>query len=97
MYRRLGEPQSGRWAVALLALLVLWGTAAAVARLALGAGGGWMRTDGRPFRRRLVRIVAGYPSVVSLAGWSAVALWAPVPWMAGWVVLTLGALQVLTP
>jgi hypothetical protein len=97
IYRRLGEPQSGRWAVALLALLALWSTATAVSRLALRAGSGWMRTDGRPFRRRLVRIVAGYPAVVSLAGWSAVAAWAAVPWMVVWVLLTLAALHALTP
>ena len=97
MYRRLGEPQGGRWAVALLALLVLWAAAASVARLALGAGGGWMRTDGRTFRRRLVRIVAGYPSVFALGGWSVVAPWGPAPLMAGWLAVTLAALHALTP
>jgi len=97
VYRRLGEPQSGRWAIALLALLALWGADASVARLALGAGAGWMRTDGRPFRRRLVRIVAGYPAMVALAGWSVVAPWAPAPWMAGWLLLALVALHALTP
>ena len=97
LYRRLGEPQSGRGALALLAALALWGAAAAVAHLAVAAGRGWMRVDGRAFRRRLARVVAGYPSLVSLAGWSAAAAWAPAPWMAGWLLLTLAALHVLTP
>ena len=97
IYRRLGEPQGGRWAVALLAFIVLCAAGASVSRLALGTGDGWMRTDGRAFRRRLVRIVAGYPSVVALGGWSAVALWGPAPLMVGWLLLTLGAVHALTP
>jgi hypothetical protein len=97
LYRRLGEPQSGRWAVAVLALLALWGAAMLVSRLAVGAGRDWMRVDGRPFRRHLVRVVAGYPAVAALAAWSAVAPWAPASWMAGWLILTFAGLQVLTP
>jgi hypothetical protein len=97
LYRRLGDPESGRWAVGLLALLALWGAGALVARLAVGSSRGWMRVDGRGFRRRLVRVVAGYPAVASLAVWSALALWAGPGWMAAWVILTLGALHGLTP
>jgi len=96
LYRRLGEPQSGRWAVALLALLALWGTATLVARLAVGAGRDWMRVDGRGFRRHLVRVVAGYPALVSLAAWSAVAAWARTGWMAGWLLVTFVTLMLLT-
>lgn len=96
LYRTLGEPQSGRWAVALLALLALWGVGALVSRLAVGAGREWMRVDGHAFRRHLVRVVAGYPSLVALAGWSAMAPWAWWPWMAGWLVLTLAAQHALT-
>ncbi len=96
LYQRLGEPQSGRWAVAMLALLALGGAAALVVRLAVGAGRDWMRVDGRPFRRHLVRAVAGYPAVGSLAAWSAMVLWARPPWMAGWLLLTFVALQALT-
>ena len=96
LYQRLGEPQSGRWAVAILALLALGGAALLVARRAVGVGRDWMRVDGRPFRRHLVRAVAGYPAVGSLAAWSAVALWARPPWMVGWLLLTFVALQALT-
>ena len=97
LYGRLGEPESGRWAVALLALLALWGGAALVARLAVGFGRDWMRVDGRGFRRRLVRVVAGYPALAALAAWSILALWAGPVWMAAWLVLTLAALQAATP
>jgi len=97
LYRVLGDPQSGRWAVVLLALLLLWGVAALVSRLALATGGDWMRVDGRGFRRHLVRIVAGYPSLLALAAWSLLAPWAPWPWAAGWLLLGLAALHALTP
>ncbi len=97
LYGRLGEPESGRWAVALLALLALWGGAALVARLAVGFGREWMRVDGPGFRRRLVRVVAGYPVLVALAAWSILASWAGPGWMAAWLVLTLAALQAAAP
>lgn len=96
LYQRLGEPQSGRWAIAILALLALWGAARLVARLAVAAGKAWMRVDGRPFRRHLVRVVAGYPSLAALAAWSAVTLWSAPPWMAGWLLLTFALVQVVT-
>ncbi|OYV64478.1 MAG: hypothetical protein B7Z72_13180 [Gemmatimonadetes bacterium 21-71-4] len=97
LYGQLGEPESGRWAVAVLAFLALGGAAALVSRLAVGAGRGWMRVDGRGFRRHLVRVVAGYPALAALAGWSAQALWASPGWMVSWLVLTLVALHGLTP
>jgi hypothetical protein len=95
LYARLGEPQAGRWSVALLALLVLGAAAAVVGRRAIAVGKGWMRVDGREFRRRLVRVLAGYPSLVALAGWSILAPWAPAFWMLAWLLLTLSALHVL--
>jgi hypothetical protein len=95
IYVRLGEPQAGRWSLGLLALLALAAVAAAVARLTVAAGQGWMRIDGREFRRRLVRALAGIPAVVALAAWSAVMPWAGTLVMAGWLVLTLAALTVL--
>ncbi len=96
VYARLGEPQSGRWAVAMLALLALGGTALLVTRLAVAAGRGWMRVDGRPFRRHLVRAVAGYPALAALAAWSALAPWAAPRWMVFWLLLTFVALMILT-
>ncbi len=97
LYGRLGEPESGRWAVALLALLALLGGAALVSRLAVGFGRGWMRVDGRGFRRRLVRVVAGYPALAAMVGWSVVSPWTGPVWTAAWLVLTLGALMAATP
>jgi hypothetical protein len=96
LYQRLGEPQSGRWAVAILALLALWGAARLVAALAVAFGRDWMRIDGRPFRRRLVRIIAGYPTLGVLAAWSALMPWATPLWVGAWLLLTLGAMQLLT-
>ena len=97
LYRRLGEPQSGRWAVAGLAVLALLGAAALVAALSVAAGRAWMRVDGVGFRRHLVRVVAGWPTLAALAGWSALTPWAAAPWLVGWLAATFLALQLLTP
>jgi hypothetical protein len=96
LYRRLGDPESGRWAVGALGLLLLWGAVALVARLAVGSSRGWMRVDGRGFRRRLVRVVAGYPALAALTAWSVVAPWAPIPWMVILLLLVAGGLHFLT-
>ena len=96
LYRRLGEPQAGRWSVALLALLALAGAAWLVARVAVEAGRGWMRVDGLSFRRHLVRAVAGYPVLASLAAWSVLDPWASPGAMAGWLLVTLLTLIGLT-
>jgi hypothetical protein len=95
LYARLGEPQSGRWSLAPLAVLVLGGMAALVGRRAIATGREWMRVDGRGFRRRLVLVLAGYPSLVSLVAWCVLAPWAGPAWMAGWLLLTLASLRVL--
>ena len=97
LYVHLGEPQSGRWAVAGLAVLALLGAAALVAALSVAAGRAWMRVDGVGFRRHLVRVVAGWPTLVALAGWSALTPWAAAPWLVGWLAATFLALQLLTP
>jgi len=95
LYSRLGEPPSGRWALAPLAVLVLGGVAAIVVRRSIATGREWMRLDGREFRRRLVRVLGGYPSLVALAVWCVLSPWASPGWMAGWLVLTLTSLHVL--
>lgn len=95
LYARLGEPQAGRWSVALLALVVLGAAAAVIGRRAIAVGRSWMRVDGREFRRRLVRVLAGYPALVALAGWSVLMPWAPPVWVGAWLLLTLSALHVL--
>jgi hypothetical protein len=54
-----------------------------------------MRIDGRQFRRRISRILGGYPMLAVLAGWSVIMPWAAPIWMAVWLLLTLSALSVL--
>ncbi len=94
LYTKLGEPQTGRWPVAFLALLTLGGAAAIVARRSIATGRDWMRVDGLPFRRRLVRVVGSYPALAALAAWCALAPWAAPVWMAVWLALTLTSLHV---
>ncbi len=94
LYARLGEPQTGRWSVALLALLTLCGAAAIVARRTIATGRDWMRVDGRQFRRRLVRVLGSFPALAALTAWCALAPWAAPVWMAVWLALTLTSLHV---
>ena len=95
LYATLGEPQAGRWPVALLAVLALAAAAAVVASRAVEVGKTWMRVDGRQFRRRVARVLGGYPVLTVLAGWSIVMPWAAPAWMAVWLLLTLSAVSVL--
>jgi hypothetical protein len=95
LYARLGEPEAGRWPVAFLALLALAAASALVADRAVEVGKTWMRVDGRQFRRRISRILGGYPMLAVLTGWSVVMPWAAPAWMAVWLLLTLSALSVL--
>ena len=95
LYARLGEPEAGRWPVGLLALLALAAAAAVVSSRTVEMGRTWMRVDGRQFRRRVARVLGGYPVVAALAGWSLVMPWAAPGWMAVWLLLTLSALSVL--
>lgn len=95
LYARLGEPEPGRWPVALLACLALAAAAALVAGRAVAVGRTWMRVDGRGFRRRVARVLGGYPALVALAGWSVLMPWAAPAWMVLWLLLTLSALSVL--
>ncbi len=95
LYARLGEPQAGRWPVMLLAVLMLAAAAALVGRRTVGTGREWMRADGRRFRQRLVRVLAGYPALTALALWSVVTPWAAPVWIVLWLLLSLPALHVL--
>jgi hypothetical protein len=95
LYARLGEPQTGGWSVRVLAVLLLAAVAAVLAQRAVAVGRGWMRVDGREFRRRLVRVLTGYPALTALAGWSALTAWAAPLWMVGWLLLTLWCLSVV--
>jgi hypothetical protein len=76
-------------------VLTLGGAAALVGHGAVATGREWMRVDGRDFRRRLVLVLAGYPSLASLAAWCALMPWAGPAWMAAWLLLTLALLSVL--
>lgn len=77
LYQALGEPQAGRWAAVGLGLLAMWLASGVAARRAVTAGRAWMRADAVMFRRRLVRVVAGYPTGIAIAvmavllGWMA--------------------------
>lgn len=95
LYARLGEPEAGRWPVGFLALLALAAAAAVVASRTVEVGKTWMRVDGRQFRRRVSRVLGGYPMLAVLAGWSIVMPWAAPAWMAVWLLLTLSAVSVL--
>jgi len=95
LYARLGEPEAGRWPVALLAILALAATASVVASRTVAVGKTWMRVDARQFRRRASRVLGGYPMLTVLAGWSVVIPWAAPAWTVLWLLLTLSALSVL--
>ena len=97
LYERLGEPESGRWAALGLGLVILWGVSAFVAQRAVALGRDWLRVDGVEFRRRLVRIVAGYPFVASTAAFALVQPLGPVVWMAVGLLLVMACLAVRTP
>jgi hypothetical protein len=95
LYARLGEPAAGRWPVGFLAALALAAAAAVVASRTVEVGKTWMRVDGRQFRRRVSRVLGGYPMLAALAGWSIVMPWAAPAWMVVWLLLTLSAVGVL--
>jgi hypothetical protein len=97
LYRSLGDPPAGRWAALALAVLLMALLAGPLSRAALGTARGWMRADAADFRRRLVRVVAGWPA----AGATAVLLagaggWGRTAWAAVWSLLVLATLHVRT-
>jgi hypothetical protein len=97
LYERLGEPESGRWAAIGLGLLALWGIARLVGSRAVVVGRTWLRVDGLVFRRRLVRLMAGYPFVVASAAFAFERSFGTVPWTAAALVLVVVALTVRAP
>jgi len=96
LYARLGDPQAGRWAALALALLLLWLLAGVVSNRAVAVGRSWMRSDGLEFRRKLVRVVAGYPAVAALGALAIVAGWMAPAWCIAWLVLAFAALMLRT-
>ena len=97
LYGRLGEPQAGRWGALALGLLTLWLVGGVASARAVAVGRGWMRTDGLGFRRRLVRVVAGYPAVLALGAAMYVQGWVAPVWSAVWLVVVLGVMVIRTP
>jgi len=96
LYVRLGEPQAGRWAAFALGAVLLVIVAGPLAGAAVSVGRAWMRADALEFRRRLVRVVAGWPAVVAAAALLGVAGWARTPWMALWPAAVLVTLNFRT-
>lgn len=97
LYERAGEPLSGRWAALGLGAVILWGVSGVVARRAVGLGRDWLRVDSAEFRRRLVRIVAGYPFVATTAAFALSEPVASTAWTAVGLGLVLGCLALRTP
>jgi hypothetical protein len=96
LYASLGNPPAGRWGTAALGSLLLWWLAGYAARRAVATGRSWMRADGVEFRRRLIRVVAGYPAALALAGAAAAQGWMPVGVAAVWGLMVLGMLMIRT-
>ncbi len=92
LYAGLGEPPAGRWAALGLALVLLVLAAGPIGRRTLSVARAWIRVDGPAFRRRAVRVTAGWPAVAALAGLGLVAGWAPSPLLALWLAAVLAAL-----
>ena len=96
LYASLGNPPAGRWATAALGSLLLWWLAGYATRRAVATGRSWMRADGVEFRRRLIRVVAGYPAALALAGAAAAQGWMPVWVAAAWGLMVLGMMMIRT-
>ena len=96
LYARLGEPESGRWAAVGIGLLALWGIAGLVSARAVTVGRTWLRTDDAAFRRRLVRVLAGYPFVVASGAFVFERPFGSVPMVVAGLVLVVAALTART-
>jgi hypothetical protein len=81
LYLRLGDPQAGRWTAAALGLLGLFLAAGAASERAVAVGRAWMRADAVEFRRRLVRVSAGWPGAAALMALGVGAGWAGSAWL----------------
>jgi hypothetical protein len=97
LYERLGEPESGRGAAVGLGLLARWGVARLVGARAVAVGRTWLRVDGLGFRRRLVRLMAGYPFAVASAAFVLERSFGPLAWTAAGLALVLVALTFRAP
>jgi hypothetical protein len=93
LYHRLGTPQAGRWATAALALVILVLVAGPASAGAVAVGRAWIRADGLAFRRRLVRVTAGWPAVIAMVALGLGAEWARSPWLAAFPVAVMASLH----
>lgn len=96
LYARLGPPMAGRWTALALGLVALFLAAGVISVGAVAIGRAWMRADGLEFRRRLVRVTAGWPAVTALAMLAYAAGWGFSLWSLLFIFAALGALQVQT-
>jgi hypothetical protein len=96
LYARLGDPRAGRWSAALLAGVALVVVAGFITGRAVAVGRSWMRADGLEFRRRLVRVTAGWPGATAAAVLGYGVGWAPTAWILVICVTILGVLRMRT-
>jgi hypothetical protein len=96
LYARLGDPLAGRWTALALALLLLAIASRTIGARAVAVGRSWMRADATEFRRRLVRVTAGWPGMVALAALAYGAGWAPTLWAGVFLAAVMVALQMQT-
>jgi len=92
LYGALGSPRAGRWTALVLGGLLLWLLSGFAARRAVAVGRAWMRADARPFRRRLVRVVAGYPVAISVILITIAQAWMSPATAVAWGLLLFGTL-----
>jgi hypothetical protein len=97
LYERLGEPESGRWAVVVLGGLAVWGIARVVGEQAVAVGGGWLRVDGREFRRRVALLFAACPFAAAVAVATFERAFGPPLWPLAGAVLVVTAVWLRTP
>jgi len=96
LYDRLGDPRAGRWTAVLLAFVVLIVIGGIIAERAVAVGRSWMRADGLEFRRRLVRVTAGWPGATAAAALAFGAGWAPTAWSLVICITIIGVLRMRT-
>ena len=96
LYERLGAPLAGRWTAFALGVVLLLLVARVASRQAVATGRAWMRADALEFRRRLVRVTAGWPGVVAVGALAWWAGWAPTPWVVIFLTMVFISLQIST-
>jgi len=96
LYARLGAPMAGRWTSVALGVVLLLAVSRLASRQAVQVGRSWMRADSLEFRKRLVRVTAGWPGIAAMAALAWWAGWAPTPWVVIYVTIVMISLQINT-